>query len=238
MIVAHGHELPAVAIVEDDVDLRESIQAYLGAKGYRVWSEGSAELFYKHLLSEPVDVVILDIGLPGESGLAVALHLQAMDAIKVIILSGRSSTEDRLRGLSAGADRYLVKPLDLRELEANIDACTRHLSSQQSPVQIDESWRLIQSEWVLVSSCSKKIKLTSHEWQFMNCILQGENQTASRADIATALGGSNFSEFDFHRIDMIVLRMRQKIARITGRTAPIHTLRSYGFTFSVKCHLV
>lgn len=88
-----------------------------------------------------------------------------------------------------------------------------------------------------VSPCSNWIKLTSHEWRFMNGILEGENRTASRTEIANALSGPDHGEFDFHRIDMIVLRLRQKIARVTGRTAPIHTLHSHGVTFSVKCHL-
>lgn len=232
------HICPTVAVVEDDADLRESMRAYLEARGYPVWVEGSAELFYKHLLTEPVDVVILDIGLPGESGLAVARHLRDMENIEVIILSGRSATEDRLRGLDAGADRYLVKPVDLRELAANIDACARRASGQAAAEPSDECWQLLRSDWELVSPCGKKIRLTSQEWCFINCLLQGRNQTASRGEIVRALCGADCVGFDFHRIDMIVLRIRQKITRITGKTAPIHTLRSHGFAFSVNCQVL
>jgi DNA-binding response OmpR family regulator len=228
---------PAVAVVEDDADLRESMRAYLAAREYPVWVEGSAESFYKHLLIEPVDVVILDIGLPGESGLAVARHLRVLEDIEVIILSGRSATEDRLLGLDAGADRYLVKPIDLRELVANIDACSRRPSVQAEVVTSNKCWQLLRSDWALVSPCGKRIKLTSQEWCFINCILQGNNQTASRSEIIHALCGADSAGFDFHRIDMVVLRIRQKISRITGKSAPIHTLRSHGFTFSVSCQV-
>lgn len=232
------HICPTVAVVEDDADLRESMRAYLEARGYPVWVEGSAELFYKHLLTEPVDVVILDIGLPGESGLAVARHLRDMENIEVIILSGRSATEDQLRGLDAGAAAIwssLSTCVNWRPISM---PAARRASGQAAAEPSDECWQLLRSDWELVSPCGKKIRLTSQEWCFINCLLQGKNQTASRGEIVRALCGADCVGFDFHRIDMIVLRIRQKITRITGKTAPIHTLRSHGFAFSVNCQVL
>lgn len=235
---------PRVAIVEDDADLRESIQAYLAAKGYPVWSAGSAEVFYKQLLIETADIALVDVGLPGESGFAVARHLKEMPGIAVIMLSGHDALEQRLHGLAEGADRYLVKPIDLRELAANIEAChagRRNLPPPLAPAPVlpyENEWQLSSPDWELVSPCGARVKLTAREWSFMNGLVKTSGQIATRDDIARALQGGNLAGFDYHRIDMVVMRLRQKIARATGKDAPIRTYPSQGFGFSACCRVI
>jgi CheY-like chemotaxis protein len=97
-----------IALVEDDQDLRQSTLEYLTLAGFSVWGAGSAEAFYRQFAADPVDVVVLDIGLPGEDGLGVAAMLKANPHVAIIILSARDGLDDRLLGLRAGADRYLV----------------------------------------------------------------------------------------------------------------------------------
>lgn len=116
-----------IAIVEDDLDLQQSMQECLHACGYKVWAAASAEEFYRRIQVEPVDLVILDIGLPGEDGLSVAQQLREIANLAVIIISGRVALEDRLAGLRAGATCYLTKPVNLDELLANIKAIVRRL---------------------------------------------------------------------------------------------------------------
>jgi DNA-binding response OmpR family regulator len=116
---------PQIAVVEDDADLLASMLDYLHALGYPAWGVGSAEAFYKQLHMSPVDVLVLDIGLPGEDGLQLAAWVNRRVDLTVIIVSARDRLQDRLDGLAAGADRYLVKPVDLAELVANIDAAWR-----------------------------------------------------------------------------------------------------------------
>ena len=100
---------PSIAIVEDDSDQLHSIEEFLLDSGYSVWGACSAEAFYKGFTVQPVDVVLLDLGLPGEDGLSVASLLKSRPEVGVIILSARDSLDDRLAGMRAGADRYLVK---------------------------------------------------------------------------------------------------------------------------------
>lgn len=112
---------PRVAVVEDDDDLRDNLLYFLNAYGYPVWGAESGEAFFQRLVANEVDVLVLDVGLPGEDGLAIAQRAAQLRTMAVIILSGRDSENDRQTGLDSGADLYLVKPVDLREIRASID---------------------------------------------------------------------------------------------------------------------
>jgi len=112
---------PRVAVVEDEDDLRDNMLYFLNAYGYPVWGAESGEALFQRLLVEEVDVLVLDVGLPGEDGFAVARRAAQLRTMAVIILSGRDSKNDRQTGLNSGADLYLIKPVDLRGLMAGID---------------------------------------------------------------------------------------------------------------------
>jgi DNA-binding response OmpR family regulator len=231
--------MPRIAVVEDEDDLRLSMMGYLASSGYPVWGADSAEGFYKQLLAAPVEVVILDVGLPGESGLQVARHLRKLGGIEIIILSGRGSVDDRVEGLNQGASRYLVKPVDMRELVANIQSATR--VRQQLAIKANSanaaSWVLFRADWILQTPDGAQITLTTREFTFVNCLLKGERQAASRGELALALTGGNLDGFDFHRIDMVVTRLRQKIAAVTHIKVPIKTEQGIGFVFTAECRI-
>lgn len=229
-----------IAIVEDDEDLRQSMADYLRARGHPVWAVGDAASFYKRMLTDPAMVVILDISLPGEDGFAIARHTRKLEGVEIIIVSGRETVEDRLRGLKEGANRYLVKPVDLRELEANVIALgrSRHFAPAGGGYAPTEAgWHMDEEHWKLTSPDGHVIALTSREWQFLRCLLHAEGRTASKEQVASALYGSGAKDFDYHRIDMVVMRLRKKIRQATGKSVPIQTLQSQGFVFSAPCHI-
>lgn len=228
---------PRVAIVEDEADLRDSIVDFLGAHDYPAWGVDSGEALYRRWLVDDVDVLVLDIGLPGESGFAVAQHASKLPNVAVIILSGRDSVDDRLTGLRCGADRYLVKPVDLRELVANIDAAWRALSPHAGAGTTATAWRLDAQKWMLTSPDGKSISLTSKEYQFIRCLIGANGEPVSKAMLAAALGG-NMASFDYHRIDLILARLRKKATETTGAALPVKTLQSFGFVFTAQCELL
>ena len=128
------------------------------ASGYPVWGVGSAEAFYKRYLFDPVELLILDIGLPGEDGISVAQHLRELPQLTVIIVSARNAVDDRLAGLRAGADRYLVKPVDFAELVANIETIDR-----RSPVAVCNQEEMLSAQKrldVMLTRLRKKALLT------------------------------------------------------------------------------
>jgi len=230
---------PRVAIVEDDCDLRASVVDYLTAKGYGAWGVDCAEALYRRLVVDAVDVIVLDIGLPGEDGLTIARHLSRSDNIAIVILSGRNGIDDRIDGLDCGADRYLVKPLDLRELGANIDAVWRRLARKAEATNPEDipaamaAWRLDGERWLLASPSGTFIPLTSKEYLFLRCLFAAAGGVASKAEIAAQLG-HNGATADYHRIDVLVGRLRKKGATLTGQALPIRTVTALGYTFAAQ----
>ena len=131
-------------------------------EGYAVWGAGSAEEFYRRFAIDSVNVVLLDIGLPGEDGISVARHLRKLPELTVMIVSARDALDDRLAGFSAGADRYLTKPVNLAELAANIGAIGRR-SASAAPIRADGFWRLEKLNWLLINPEGKTVTLTARE---------------------------------------------------------------------------
>jgi len=116
---------PRVAVIEDDDDLRGNLIYFLNAYGYPAWGAESGEAFFQRLPADEIDVLVLDVGLPGEDGFAIAQRAAQLRTMAVIILSGRDTEHDRQTGLDSGADLYLVKPVDLRAIRASIDEVWR-----------------------------------------------------------------------------------------------------------------
>ncbi|MBS1191931.1 MAG: two component transcriptional regulator, winged helix family [Rhodocyclaceae bacterium] len=239
--------LPRIAIVEDEPDLRDNVLRFLGAKGYAAWGAESAESFYRQLAVSGADIVVLDIGLPGEDGLSVTSHLAGRGGIGIIILSARGALDDRLHGMERGADLYLVKPVDLRELVAGIDAVWRRLGSAAGanvpaapfappPPQAEPSlqWRLNRANWSLVSPEGAVIPLTPKEYAFLSRLVEKCGQPVPKAHIVLAFGGEP-DEFDFHRVEMLLSRLRRKGLEITGAQLPIKALPGFGLVFTGQC---
>ncbi len=204
-----------IAVVEDDLDLRQSIEEFLTHTGYRVWGVGSAEAFFRQFVVDPPNVVLLDIGLPGEDGFTLA----------VIILSARDALEDRLKGLNAGADRYLVKPVDLTELTANINAVTQRLALAVSrpamalPQPVlkpgSQQWQLNQQSWLLSAPNGLSIVLTAKEFALLHQLIRVQGQVVTKKELADEIFGSRIANAA-DRLNVLVTRLRKKF------TAPVN----------------
>lgn len=237
---------PSIAIVEDDSDQLHSIEEFLLDSGYHVWGAGSAEAFYKGFTVQPVDVVILDLGLPGEDGLSVASLLKSRPDIGVIILSARDSLSDRLAGMRAGADRYLVKPVNLLELAANIDAtASRLLPRSAAPdlavasVQVTEpaaAWVLAMKDWVLCSPQGSSLALTTHEFMFLQQLMRADGQPVPKRDLSNHLFGAR-AQNGAERLNLLLTRLRKKAAEAFAEPLPVKTLHQIGYAFTATAQL-
>jgi len=238
----------SVAIVEDDSDQLHSIEEFLLDSGYQVWGVGSAEAFYRRFMASPVDVVILDIGLPGEDGLAVAALLKGKPDVAVIILSARDSLSDRLSGLRAGADRYLVKPVSLLELAANIDAVGSRLALGATVSQVGESnrqgpdmprghWDLALQDWVLTSPQGKPLHLTTHEFALLHRLIKLQGQAVTKRDLTDQIFGPR-AQNGSERLNLLVTRLRKKAAEALTEPLPIKTLHQIGYAFTAAARLL
>ena len=241
------HPKPRIAIVEDDTDQLHNIEEFLLDCGYDVWGVGSAEAFYKGFTMHPVDVVILDIGLPGEDGLSVASLLKSKPEVGVIILSARDALTDRLAGMRAGADRYFVKPVNLLELVANIDATASRLvptamatpGTPAAPVPhagAAASWVLTAKDWVLTSPQGKSLQLTTHELMFVQQLIRADGQPVSKRELTEHLFGSRVQN-GAERLNLLLTRLRKKAAEAFDEPLPVKTLHQIGYAFAAEAQL-
>lgn len=228
---------PVVALVEDNIELREELTFGLTRLGFRVWAVESAAEFYQELSTRPCHVAVVDVGLPDEDGFSLSSRLRAVSAIGIIMLTGRGHLEDRVRGLQGGADAYLVKPVDLRELAAVISGVVRRTWLTPSPlpapaeVSLGADWTLEAAERVLVAPRGAwRLRLTASEYAFMEHMLRSFRQVVSRAEAADAIDPTRPADFDLHRIDMLVSRLRRK-AEEAQVELPLRAVRGRGYVF-------
>lgn len=208
---------PRLAIVEDDPDQRESLLTWLDIRGYRVWGVESAESFYRELAVSPADILLLDIGLPGESGLDVIRHLRDSGIIRgVIVTSAHGERAARQEALKLGADVYLVKPVDLDDLLMHIDVLWSRVAGT---TQGNALWSINKAARELVSPQGMAVSLTPSELVLL-VYMASKEEPVHRQELAVALG-ANLAVFDLHRIDVHLSRLRSKVRQRTSLNLPV-----------------
>ena len=230
-----------ICMVEDDDDLREEIVESLQESGFRVRGfPGSREL-YASLLRTPCDIVLLDVGLPGEDGFAIAGRLREMGPVGIIMLTARAQSDDRVRGLQQGADAYLVKPTDLRVLEATILSLARRLKKDggddaampQAPaVPTEKSWALSADGWTLLDPSGGALQLSTQERIFLRCLLERAGTAVPRETLVAALS-TDPDGYNLHRLDAMVNRLRKKSTE-QGMHLPLRAVRGVGYLFAAR----
>jgi two-component system OmpR family response regulator len=230
-----AHEDPLrLIVVEDDTDLREEIVAFLQARHMIVRAAESGEQLRQALAVEECDIVILDLGLPGEDGLAVAAGLRAYENMAVIMMTARGRVEERITGLTVGADMYLVKPVDLRELEAAVRAVSRRLrpSVEAKPDRRPDSgfWTFDPIAWTLAAPQGSVVQLTAAEVGFIGALTANPGTPVPRRTIASALGAA--AADDDRRLDALVRRLRRKVEDEVGDSLPVQAAHAFGYVFN------
>ena len=237
-----------IAVVEDDIDLLNTTVEFLFQSGYEVWGVGSAEAFFRQFAANPADLVVLDIGLPGEDGLSVARLLKDNPRVAVVIVSARDALDDRIAGLRAGADRYLVKPVDLSELAANIDVAvirTRQAdTAAAAPQKLSApftkeitGWTLDGENWILRAPGRGGCKLTSREYALLSELMSANGEPVSKKALASRLFGSRTVN-GVERLNVLIARLRKKATEILGLELPIKTVHLVGYAFTAPCTLL
>lgn len=223
-----NHDI-AVCIVEDDTDLREEVVQTLLEHGFDVRGfPGSRELYFG-LLQQPCDVAILDIGLPGEDGFSIMEKLRTTASIGIIMFTARGQMTDRVRALMGGADAYLAKPVDMVELVATIVSLARRLRAAESAAQErDGGWKISDDGWILSSPSGMSVSLSGTERAFFQVLARHIGTTVSREELIKALG-HHADEVLSNRLDMLVSRLRRKVAQATSEKLPLHSVRGIGF---------
>ena len=222
---------PLVYLVDDDEDLREELVLGLSRLGLSVDGFDSAPPFYRAYAARPSDIVILDIGLDGEDGLSIVSHLRATQSVGIIMATARGSVDDKIDGLRTGADAYLIKPIDIRELAATVVALSGRLHSPRIPlVRPTSAWALLEGGWVLADGKGNRLRLTSAEQRLLGRLFAERGETVERRALVEALG-EDIYEFNYAHLDTIVSRLRQR-AKKSNMMLPLHAIRGIGFAFA------
>jgi two-component system OmpR family response regulator len=226
-----------VIVVEDDPDLCGSIVRYLSLVGMSVQRAGSGEELDTVMVGFTPDLLVLDVNLPGEDGFSIASRLRSHSKVGIVMLTARGQLDDRVLGLTAGADAYLVKPVQFRELEAVLHSLTRRMREGTPEDKVDvrdeahRAWGFDAASWSLITPNGGQVPLTNAEYRVLQTLTGDPGASVSREEIATALG-KVVGGYDDRSIDAVMARLRRKVQSATGEILPIRAVRSVGYVFA------
>ena len=236
-----------VLIVDDDREIRELVSSYLKKNGLRTTAVADGRQMRSFLEGDTVDLIVLDVMMPGDDGLVLSRELRAgkHKAIPIIMLTARSDEMDRILGLEMGADDYLSKPFSARELLARIKAVLRRARMLPPNLQISGAgqllrfgrWKLDTTARHLIDADATVIALSGAEYRLLKVFIDHPQRVLNRDQLLNLTQGREADLFD-RSIDLLVSRVRQRLGDDAREPAYIKTVRSEGYVFSVPIEIV
>lgn len=223
-----------VLVIEDEIKLQNQIRQQLESVGYMVdtCSDGEEGLFFA--TEYPLDAAIIDIGLPGKSGLEIIKALRDQGSLlPILILTARSGWQDKVQGLEMGADDYLTKPFQMEELQARVKALLRRATGipqtllKCGPITLD-----VTAQSVTVNG--ETIELTSFEYRLLEELVRHHGEILSKHTLADYLYPHD-EDRDSNVLEVMVGRLRRKLDP-KGTLNPIETMRGRGYRFTLECN--
>ena len=228
------HSPVHIAIVDDEVDITRLLGNYLQNHGYRITQLHDGRSLMALMASDPPALVLLDIGLPGEDGFSIARQLREHWRCGLVIVSGRGDAIDKVVGLEVGADDYVTKPFDLRELLARVKAVLRRIvpddgaGAAAAPRLVFAGWQLDPAARRLVSPAGQDVLLTSGEFDLLCVFVQHAGRVLSRDFLLERTRGREGGPFD-RTIDVQVGRLRRKLDDDAEAPQIIKSVRGAGY---------
>ena len=234
-----------VLVVDDEAALREPLSDYLVRQGFAASQAASAAEARARLAAESFDIVLLDVMMPGEDGLSLCRHLIEARGVPVIFLTARGEATDRIVGLEIGADDYVVKPFDPRELVARIRSVLRRANRSPDPAAsaadefhyIFEGWRLDPLRRRLTDSEGAVVAISSAEFRLLVAFLDHPRQVLDRDRLLDMVQGREAHLFD-RAVDNQISRLRRKIERDSRNPELIQTVWGGGYMLAAEVRKV
>lgn len=225
-----------ILLVDDDVELCSMLTEYMGRYGFRVCAVHRGDTGLKAALEKQYALVLLDVMLPGLDGFEVLRRIRASSAISVLLLTARGEDVDRIVGLEIGADDYLSKPFNPRELLARVRAILRRSGSPAAkPEQT-----LLRAEGLELNRAARtvlqngaKVELTDVEFALLEALMRSPGQVVAREDMSENVLGRKFHPFD-RSLDMHVSRLRRKLTEHGAPEEQVKTIRGVGYQLTVN----
>ncbi len=225
-----------ILLIDDDTELCSMLTDYLERYGFRITAVHRGDTGLKTALDKPFALILLDVMLPGIDGFEVLRRIRATSTVSVLLLTARGEDVDRIVGLEIGADDYLPKPFNPRELLARVRAILRRSSAAKSqPEQATlkvEGLELNPSARTVLQD-GKKIELTDVEFALLEALMKSPGKMVSREDLSEKVLGRKFHPFD-RSLDMHVSRLRRKLTESGAPEDQVKTIRGTGYQLAIE----
>ena len=222
-----GDDVPHILVVDDDERLRSLLKKFLRDHGFRVSTAGDAAEARKKLAQMSFDLMVLDVMMPGETGIDLTLSLRQTSVIPILLLTALNEVDDRISGLESGADDYLPKPFDPKELVLRIQSILRRANTQPAPAK-EASFGAFRfdTERGELTENGRLVRLTSGEMALMRVFARNSGQVISRTSLAEQTGAGQE-----RTVDVQVTRLRRKIEQNPREPKYLQTIRGEGYCF-------
>ena len=231
-----------ILVIDDDENLQIVLEEYLAGDGYSVKTAESVQTALKQAQENPFDVILLDLTLPDGEGLHLIPQLKSSTNAQIIVVSGKTDTTEKVVCLEMGADDYMTKPFEMRELSARVKAVMRRTSapnpSEQKPeaakadqIKFENGWHLDRTQYQLFDDKGESAGLTTGEFQLLEALVDAPNRALSREQLFDLTRDGKFDAYD-RAIDIQVARLRKKMGDDTKNPTLIKTVRGIGYMFS------
>ncbi len=231
---------PSILVVDDDEEIRRLLDRYLSAHGFDVVPAATAAQSRAAIAGAAIDLVLLDLGLPDEDGLVLLRHLQTAWRGPVIVVSGRAEAVERVVGLELGADDYVTKPFDFRELVARIRTVLRRAGSGAGAADaprggtfVFAGFSLDPASRRLLDPDGRDVPLTTGEFALLQALLAQPRQVLSRDQLMNRIHGREAGPYD-RAIDVQIGRLRRKLGDDPAQPALIKSVRGAGYLLTVE----
>ncbi len=230
---------PHILIIDDDRDIRRPLATYLSENGYRVSAAENGREMDRILSKASIDLIVLDVMMPGEDGFSICKRLQASTRIPIILLTALKDDTDRIVGLELGADDYLSKPFNPRELQARIKTVLRR--TQMLPPRMErltgsvrfDRWQFDMSQKNIVGTDKLIVPLSSGEHALLLALIEHAGMTLSRDQLLDLTRGVSAYAYD-RRIDNQISRLRRKLEQDPKNPTIIQTKWGGGYVFAAE----
>ena len=240
-----------VLVVDDEPRIRTLLRRYLVEEGFKVSEAGDGVTMRAMLEREAIDLVLLDLMMPGEDGLSLARYIRQRSDIPIIMLTGKGDLIDRVAGLETGADDYITKPFELREVLARIRTVMRRAGPRMTAaatqsesatdeitreVLVFEGWRFDLLRRELRRMTGELVPLTAGEFELLCVFARRPNRVLNREQLIDLVKGREWAAYD-RGVDTQVMRLRKKIESDPGNPSLIKTVRGAGYVFAAAVTL-
>jgi len=229
-----------IVVVDDEPEICEMLADYLQHAGFAVTTAEDGVAMRRVLEERPADLVILDINMPGEDGLSLARYLRANVKVGIVMLTAAGEVVDRIVGLEMGADDYIAKPVDMRELLARIRAVLRRMPAERAEPRDDRAaathkvrlgaCQLDLDAHKLYDASGEEVAITSMEFDLLKAFAEHPNRVLSRDQLLDLAHNKDWEPFD-RSIDIRIARLRRKIEADPAKPQVIKTVRGAGYIF-------